>query len=235
MSNGKAPKYNVRHAQIRPRLKGDWDGEDWQNVEELTVAHFLPAGSDHRPLAQAKLLYGDRQVYGIFRVGDRYVRCTHTEYLSNVYEDACVEFFVQPRAGMGYFNFEMNCGGAMLASYIEDPTRIHDPERPNDEFAKFTRLPAEWAAQVRLYHSLPETVEPEIADPITWTVEFHIPLELFEAYVGPLGDLPGQTWHANFNKCAETNSHPHWATWAPIGDKLDFHQPDRFAPIHFVA
>ena len=64
MSNGKALRYSVRRAEIRPRLKGEWDGEDWQNVEELTVAHFLSSGSDHRPSTQAKLLYGGR-LWGI--------------------------------------------------------------------------------------------------------------------------------------------------------------------------
>jgi len=32
-----------------------------------------------------------------------------------------------------------------------------------------------------------------------------------EHYVGPLGPLTGQVWRGNFFKCAEDNSHPHWA------------------------
>ncbi|MBI5094406.1 MAG: diguanylate cyclase, partial [Candidatus Hydrogenedentes bacterium] len=66
-----------------------------------------------------------------------------------------------------------------------------------------------------------------------WADEYPIPRALFETYVGPLGRIDGQTWRANFYKCGDETSHPHWASWAPIGEELNFHQPQYFAPIHF--
>ena len=48
---------------------------------------------------------------------DQYVRCTHRTYGDPVYRDSCVEFFIQPKPGRGYFNFEFNCGGAFLCNY----------------------------------------------------------------------------------------------------------------------
>ena len=38
----------------------------------------------------------------------------------------------------------------------------------------------------------------------------------------------------NFFKCADDSSHPHWASWAPIGEALNFHQPQYFAPLRFA-
>ena len=226
--------YVVRKAVGRPGLDGQWDGAAWGGADTLTVGSFHRESSDHHPLTQARMVYDDEGVYGIFRVEDRYVLCTHTEYLSDVSRDACVEFFVEPKPGKGYLNFEMNCGGVMLASYIEDCTRIDDPARPDQTFEKYTRLPWDVASQVAVYHSMPAVVATEIEDPVEWVLEFHIPFSVLETYVGPLGEVAGQRWRANFNKCAEDCSHPHWATWSPIGPELNFHRPDCFAPITFA-
>lgn len=222
------PEYTIRRAAETPALDGKWEGPAWNSVPALEIAHFYqPDRHDHRPETRAKVVYDDTGLYLHFRVDDQYVRSIETEYHGKVWEDACVEFFVEPKAGRGYFNFEINCGGTMLLSYKEDPDWEGDPLRAPG------RVPWELAKQVEIYHSMPETVEPEIAEPVTWNVEYHIPYDIFEAYLGDLGDLPGQTWRANFYKCAENNSHPHWASWALIEKELNFHQPEFFSEIHF--
>jgi hypothetical protein len=79
---------------------------------------------------------------------------------------------------------------------------------------------------------MPEVVEPEIREPTIWFLEFHIPFALFEKHVGPLGKVGGQTWTANFYKCGDKTSHPHWASWSPV-DKLNFHLPRCFGNLVF--
>lgn len=227
-------KYVIHKASARPKLSAAWDDPAWAKAETLTVSHFRSEGSEHKPPTQARLLYDARGLYGIFHVDDQYVLCTHTAYQSDVYKDACVEFFVKPKPDKGHFNFEMNCGGALLASYIVDPRRINDPARPSVKFVKYTRLPDEVGALVKIHHTLPSVIDPEIEEPLAWELAFHIPFSLFEKYVGPLGDVAGQEWRANFNKCSEACSHPHWGTWAPLRGALNFHQPDYFAPICFA-
>jgi hypothetical protein len=45
---------------------------------------------------------------------------------------------------------------------------------------------------------------------------------------------PGVTWRANFYKCADKTSHPHWLTWAPVNyPKPKFHLPEYFGRIEF--
>ena len=61
-----------------------------------------------------------------------------------------------------------------------------------------------------------------------------IPLEIMENYVGPLRPLKDQTWRANFYKCADHSSHPHWACWSPIAQRLWFHQPQFFGELRFA-
>jgi hypothetical protein len=213
--------------RIRETPPFEWDGAAWQPAQTADVAHFYPGSSEHHPLTQARLLYDERNLHGIFRVEDRYVRCIHGGFQEPVWQDACVELFVKPLGAPGYFNFEMNCGGALLSYYIIDPTPV------GEAFVDYVPLPPEVGSLVCIRTSMPTTVEPEIAGPVTWTLRFTIPFVLFEHFMGPLEVKPGQEWRANFNKCAENNSHPHWATWQPL-PFANFHLPGSFGVLRFI-
>jgi hypothetical protein len=226
-------QYTAYPFQGKSPLDEPWDGPNWRPGEDAAVNNFHAASSSHRPIVLAKLMYDAANLYLRFRVEDRFVVAKHTEFQAPVWRDSCVEFFVQPWDGQpresgGYFNFEINCGGALLSYYIEDPTRTAEG------FAKFTRLSGEHGRRIRIVHSLPSLVMPEREEPTTWHIGCTIPLEVLEAYTGPLGTLPGQTWRGNFFKCADDCSHPHWASWSPIGEELNFHQPKYFGLIRFA-
>lgn len=209
-------------------MQGLWNGPAWQAVPAVEIGFFRPEGSCHRPRTLCKLLHSPSGLHGLFKVDDRYVRCAHRGFQAEVYRDSCVEFFVQPRPGKGYFNFEFNCGGAMLASYVTDPERV------DGRIKGYTPLGPESSGQVLLYHSLPDIVDPEIEEEMVWYLEFTIPFGLLEAYVGRLFDVAGQTWRANFYKCGNDTSHPHWGAWAPL-DERNFHAPANFGKIEFLS
>jgi hypothetical protein len=218
-------KYTVRKTAAA-QLDLNWENPAWAAAETLEVKNFRPESSEHRPQTSVRLLHDERGIHGLFRVHDRYVRCVRTEYGSEVWKDACVEFFVEPKPGVGYFNFEFNCGGAFLCWHITDPTRTPQGLKA------FARIPAEVARAVGVRASLPRVVEPEIAWPVTWSLQFFIPFTVLAKFVGPLGDVSWQTWRGNFFKCAEDCSHPHWAAWSPV-DELNFHLPRCFGEIRF--
>jgi len=201
--------------------------EAWPRLPVAAVNHFLPQSSPHRPRTVVRLAHDGQSIYGRFEVDDQYVRSVRTGYGSEVWKDSCVEFFVEPKVGCGYFNFEFNCGGAFLVNHIVDPTRTAEG------FKEFTRLPESLARQVRVRASLPQVVELEITQPTNWSLEFQIPFGLFENYIGPLSDVSGQTWRGNFFKCAEENSHPHWATWSPVSE-FNFHLPQCFGTLRLA-
>jgi len=216
----------VRKTSDASKLDSNWRNPAWAVAETLEVKHFRPESSAHRPQTLVRLLYDATGIHGLFQVYDRYVRCVRTEYGSEVWKDSCVEFFVQPKVNAGYFNFEFNCGGAFLCSYIVDPTRTPDG------FRLFTKVPAEIGRQIQVCASSPAVVEPEVAEPMDWSLQFFIPFSLLEKYVGALDKVAGQSWRGNFFKCAEDNSHPHWAAWSPV-DELNFHLPRCFGELLF--
>ncbi len=218
----------IRKTKEAPEFTGNWDGPVWRRADTLSIASFHPAGSDHRPVTQARLLYDDQTLYVHFKVQDRFVRSLHTQPGDPVCQDSCVEFFFQPKSAPGYFNMEGNCGGTFLCSYIEDCRRT------SNGFARFRGIDDPWLDRITVYHSMPAVVEPELPGPVEWKLEYGIPLSMIEAYAGPTGRISGQTWQVNLFKCGDKTSHPHWASWSPIGDELNFHQPARFAPVHFA-
>ncbi|MBI2431981.1 MAG: carbohydrate-binding family 9-like protein, partial [Candidatus Hydrogenedentes bacterium] len=120
---------------------------------------------------------------------------------------------------------EINAGGTMLISYHEHP------EYKGED--KSGSVPLALASTIQLYHSLPHIMAPETAEPVVWHLEYFLPFALLENYVGPLGSVAGQQWRANFYKCAEDNSHPHWGAWSPVIEEFDFHQPRFFGVLKF--
>lgn len=225
-TNEVKPQYSIQRAAQVPSGFGCWSDPAWVGAQTLEVSNFREKSSEHRPPTQARVLYDDQYLYVQFRVMDHYVRAVAEKYQDMVCKDSCVEFFVQPKPGKGYFNFEVNAGGCMLLYFIPC-----SPEG-NAIMAENQPVPAELVRDMNIYHSLPARIDPEIQEPCEWTIEYRIPLALFEYYLGPIGSLSGQTWAANFYKCADATSHPHWGAWAPVPEG-SFHQPAKFGELIF--
>ena len=226
-------KYLIRRAQqALGKPVANWESELWRAADTLDVALYPWEDSGHHPPTQARILYDDSHLAVIFRVEDHYVRAVTENYGDPVSNDSCVEFFVSPYA-MGqsdaYFNFEFSCGGTMLLRRCSSSAE-REWGRQNPLLAQSD------ASLVRVAATMPKVVEPEIAEPTIWSLEFHVPLSLFHQY---FLDCPppsaGTEWKANLYKCGGRTSHPHWGTWAPIEtDSPSFHQSASFQPLRFA-
>jgi len=179
---------------------------------------------EHFPGTEVKLTYSERAIHVIFRVEDRYVRAVARQHQDPVCRDSCVEFFFTPDEDItqGYFNIEMNCGGIMLFHYQPEP-RIGQ-----------VVIPREQCEKMPIAHTLPRRIEPEMPGPVTWLVEYTLPLNLLMAYRKMTPPAPGVIWRGNFYKCGDRTPHPHWLTWAPVtAPKPDFHRPECFGRLVF--
>ncbi len=196
----------------------------WEALPRLAVASFHAKSSTHRPTVLVQLGHSGDHLHLRFTVQDRYVLSRATGFNAMVCNDACVEFFFEPVPGLGYFNLEMNASGTPLCYHITDARRV-----PGG-FAAFEKLNADELGAIAITGTLPQTVDPEIAAPLDWALCARIPLAPFARRLGRALPVPGR-WRGNFFKCADESSHPHWGSWAPIGEQLNFHQPDRFGVI----
>ena len=191
---------------------------------------FVPwPDSGHRPETVVRLLYTSEALYIQFQVKDRFVRAIAKRFQDNVCGDSCVEFFVAPVSNsLAYFNFEVNCGGTMLlhrCPSVEERAAGRETENVADVDG----------ATIRLEHSLPVIVDPELIEPTNWNIEYRVPFQLFAKYFDVKAPKSGDVWRANFYKCGDKTSHPHWGSWAPVNtEQPNFHTPECFRPIIFA-
>ncbi|MCY2930203.1 MAG: carbohydrate-binding family 9-like protein [Planctomycetota bacterium] len=217
------PVYRVVRMKNNPAIDANWDKPAWKDVKPLTPEYYMGKEPAHQPRVQAKVAYDDEYLYVIWRVEDNYVRAVATTSPGRVWCDSAVEFFFtpceEPRKN-GYYNLETNCTGHMLfASNV--------PGVPNG-------VTKEELAQVVITGSLKGPIDPEIAKPTTWTLEYKLPYSVLAKHSKFTRPGPGVRWGANFYKCADETSHPHWLTWAPVTwPEPSFHRPEFFGTLVF--
>lgn len=132
--------------------------------------------------------------------------------------DSCVEFFVSPGEGP-YFNFEFNATGTPYAAYGHDRNSS-------------TPLSPQQVRSIRR-RALPATAFHNATYEVPWSLTVGIPLAFFAGTA--LKNPSGQTFSANFYKCAEQTATPHFVTWSPVTtESPDFHRPEFFGAITFL-
>ena len=214
----------VKKLETAPTIDASWDKAPWQGIQPELIGNFMGEKPQHLPKTEVKIAYDDTALYLIFRVEDQYVRAVAADHQRGVYRDSCVEFFFTTGTDVaqGYFNLEMNCGGRMLFSFQRAPEEGQ------------VSIPKAEIGKIEIAHSLPQIIDPEIEEPTTWTVEYRLPLSVLDSYCPVAKPAPGVTWRANFQKCADAVSHPHWLTWAVIDSpRPNFHLPQFFGTLEF--
>jgi hypothetical protein len=135
---------------------------------------------------------------------------------SAVYEDSCVEFFIQFPGDQLYYNFEFNCLGVCLASVgsrKEDRTFFMESEV--DKIGRFITL---------------KRNQNNRAD---WEMIVTLPLSVFNHH--SFTHLSSLSCKANFYKAGQLFGQPHYLAWAPIETETpDFHLPANFGEIIFL-
>lgn len=221
----KAPlTYEVVKAKGSVKIDADWNKAAWKKVKPLAIQKFMGPIPHFTPETEAKMIYDDDNVYVIFKVKDRYVKSVVEEYNGNVSGDACVEFFFSPdtQEPLHYFNLEVNAGGTPLIFYVTKP------------WTDYTKLTADDIKQIEIAHSLPAKIDPEITEPVTWTLEYRIPLSILKKFSNVTNPKPGVKWKANFYKTGSRTSNPHWLTWSYVEfAKPNFHLPEFFGTLIF--
>jgi hypothetical protein len=212
------PTYEVKRSPAPISIDANWNKKIWKNTNAAVISNFIRKVPSFHPRPEVKMRYDAENIYVIFRVHDRYVRSITTEINGPVWKDAAVEFFFCPDTTRPdqYFNLEINCGGTALLGF-----RSNSPT-PDD------------IKTIEVAHSLPQTIDPEITDPVTWTLEYRIPLSTLQKYSTVTRPAKGVRWKANFCKIAENNSNPHYMTWSSINaPKPNFHMPQFFGTLLF--
>jgi hypothetical protein len=216
--------YKVYKAKQPIMIDGDWNKLQWKDMKPIEIKNQMGAPPKFIPTVQAKMMYDKANLYVIFKVRDCFVRCITKDYNGPVWEDSCVEFFFSPDTSFPerYFNLEINCGGTPLMRYNIFTRK------------EFILLDIDDIKEIEIAHSMPQIVDPEITEIITWTVECKIPIKMLNKYTSITQPRNGIIWRANFYKIAENSSNPHYLTWSVVENhEPNFHLPQFFGMLQF--
>ena len=173
----------------------------------------------YKPEVKFKIAYLKSDIYLKFYVKEKSIRAVNSHINDNVWEDSCVELFISPSSEDVYYNFEFNCIGTCLVQ--------KGISRNNRSY-----FDAEVIQRIKTFSSLgKDTFEEQVGD-YSWDLTIKIPLASF---IDDIKDLKGNIMKANFYKCGDRLTDPHFLTWNQIKIKEpDFHRPDFFGDIYFI-
>ena len=218
--------YEVVKTKKPFKVDSNWDKKQWKKVKPIAISNFIRENPDFKPKVQAKMVYDKDNLYVIFKVEDKYVRCITDRINGSVWRDSAVEFFFSPDSEkpLQYFNLETNCGGTALMQFHANI----DGKRESK------RIPEEDIREIEIVASMPKIVDPEITEEVTWTIEYRIPLTVLQKHSAITTPAKGVEWKANFYKIAEITSSPHHATWSVVDlPHPTFHTPEFFGRLIF--
>ena len=173
----------------------------------------------YKPSVAFKIAYDDNEIFIRFYVREERVKAEKSSDNQMVCEDSCVEFFVSPEVDGTYYNFEFNTIGTTLLGFGTGR---------NDNTLADTSV----VSGIRRLSSAGSTPFTERGDIKEWTLTVAIPLETFFRH--KIKDLPGKSFRANFYKCGDLLSVPHYLTWNRVEtEKPDYHRPEYFGILRF--
>ncbi|SEM91912.1 Carbohydrate-binding family 9 [bacterium A37T11] len=152
-----------------------------------------------------------------FDVMEHHVKAVYRQTNDPVYKDSCVEFFIS-FDGRYYYNLEFNCLGTALVGYgtKNKQERIRLPEPLIGLIKTNSKINAR-SNDSTLTH---------------WQLNLYIPVEVF--CYEQISSLAGVVGSANFYKCGDDLSVPHYVSWKKIESELpNFHLPDFFGILIF--
>ncbi|GHT03573.1 hypothetical protein AGMMS49525_08880 [Bacteroidia bacterium] len=213
----------VKHAASLPNIL------DWKSKAELLmqVANQgavntvnWPESYPYCPEVKFYTAWAGNTFYLLFDVQEDAVQALNTGYQSPVWQDSCVEFFIQtpdPEENT-YRNFEFNCIGGILASVRrsrKDYQSFSDAEM--DKLVVHTSLPKQPITTPKACH---------------WQLLAEMPFEMLGL---PNKNPIGRKLRANFYKCGDETPQPHYLSWNPVETPTpDFHRPEFFGSLEMT-
>lgn len=174
----------------------------------------------YRPEVLFNIAYSRKEIFLKYYVREEYFKAEKTKTNQMVSEDSCVEFFISPYDDNLYYNFEFNAIGTCLLG--------SGTGRDDNETA-----PVEIVDRIRRLTSIGNRPREEKTGPVEWTLTLGIPFLTFFRH--KVDDVKERTLMANFYKCGDKLSVPHYLTWNPVRTvRPDYHRPEYFGMLRFV-
>ena len=172
----------------------------------------------YRPDLKFRIGHVNNEIWLKYYVTEKNILAQETKTNGEVYKDSTVEFFVSVD-GKNYYNFEFSCIGTIHLA--------HGAGRNNRKF-----IDNKTVEKIEIKSSLGNQPFAEKSGNFSWEMMIRIPIGCFAFdKITTLHELKAT---ANFYKCGDETSEPHFVTWNPIGtENPDYHCPEYFGEVLF--
>jgi hypothetical protein len=172
----------------------------------------------YKPKLSFRIAHVGNEIWLKYYVTEKYILARETFTNGAVYKDSCVEFFVS-FDGTNYYNFEFSCIGTRHLAF--------GPGRGNRIL-----LDPKVVEQIEIESSLGNQPFEEKVGNFEWEMMIRIPVICFTT--SNIKSLNGLKATANFYKCGDATSEPHYVTWNPVGtENPDYHRSEFFGKAEF--
>jgi hypothetical protein len=174
----------------------------------------------YKPEVRFNIAYSEKEIFLKYYIREDFIKAEKAISNQMVCEDSCVEFFVSPADDGIYYNFEFNAIGTCL---------LGTGTSRNDR----TLAPVSAIDRIRRKGSSGNSPFKERPGESSWTIIIAIPHNSF--FLHGIKELKGKLFKANFYKCGDKLTHPHYLTWSPVETiKPDFHRSEFFGTLKFI-
>ena len=209
----------LEHISDQPPMEEISDLLDGLNVRNR-IGELNWRGNDYCPEAGFSIACTQLEILLKYYVRETWFKAEKTETNQEVYEDSCVEFFVSPSGDGIYYNFEFNAIGTCL---LGAGTGRRDRKRADPSVI----------AEIRRLASAGNRPVSESEGDFKWTLTLAIPFSTL--FCHEVDVRKGSIFRANFYKCGDKLTVPHYLTWNAVGaENPDFHRPEFFGSIEFA-
>jgi len=211
----KIPLLNIKSGDD-PSLIKEVLGKSKENyISHVNWPQLYPS----KPKASFKIAHNKECLFLHFFVEEDEIMAVETEDNGPVWQDSCVEFFFSLNDDPCYYNAEFSCIGTALLGYRKNREEFIHGER-------------EMMKQIKRYPSLGKIPIDKKQGNFKWDLLVVIPVNVY--WKSGLASFEGVKAKANFYKCGDGLTIPHYLSWAPIAsENPDFHLPQFFKEIEF--
>jgi hypothetical protein len=216
------PRYEVRFCDTPLRVDGNLEESAWKGAESIHLVFPWESQTGPRTATVVRLLWNETYLYVGYQCEDADIVAHHEDRDAPVYEEDCVEVFVNPNPGKAddYYGFEMSCRAVLYDYFYCFP----------DYILKQVDL-----SGVCLASNLDGTLNVSGDTDKGYSVEVAIPFSGFQDVLenSPV-PRPGDVWRAQINRWEGADPDRILSMWISSGfDTPHPHCPDRFGYLVF--
>ncbi|WP_445736027.1 carbohydrate-binding family 9-like protein [Mariniflexile sp.] len=165
-----------------------------------------------------KIAHDNNNIYLHYNIIEPEIIARYSKHNDPVCKDSCVEFFIAFEEDTNYYNFEFNCIGTCCLKWGPDR---HNRQSIDSQIINLIKV----KTKIKRVHKKELTT-------FNWKIFIKIPLKTF--YYSNIKSLENIKARANFYKCGDDLSKPHYITWNNIkSENPDFHLKSYFGYAKF--